>query len=341
MAIFASGMKTKASDILKYTIGALIAGALLWLALRNVQWKLVVEGLEHCKWGFILLMLAANLASLALRTIRWRLLVKPVAPGERPGTIFNAYCIGNMFNSLLPGSGELIRCGFIRSSEASYQKVLGTVLTERIWDAISIVILVIIALLAGSGEFASFCHQRIWMPMANGFSTKWWIIPAALLLIAVLVLLFRKFKARSAFLQKVGHFFSGLWDGFLSFRNMEGKGTFLLLTVGIWGLYWFGMHCVLWAMPELCHLQATDSLMLTAVGNLASVVPAPGSIGAYHFLIAAAISQIYNATWETGLLYAVLNHEPILISHLILGAVCYILEKASKKRNGRSSVKKD
>ena len=173
MAIFASGMKTKASDILKYTIGALIAGALLWLALRNVQWKLVGEGLAHCKWGFILLMLAANLASLALRTIRWRLLVKPVAPGERRGTIFNAYCIGNMFNSLLPGSGELIRCGFIRSSEASYQKVLGTVLTERIWDAISIVVLVIIALLAGSGEFASFCHERIWMPMANGFSTKW------------------------------------------------------------------------------------------------------------------------------------------------------------------------
>ncbi|MBO4768524.1 MAG: flippase-like domain-containing protein, partial [Bacteroidales bacterium] len=136
-------MNKKVSDILKYTIGALIAGALLWLALRNVQWKLVGEGLAHCKWGFILLMMAANIVSVVFRALRWELLVKPVAPTERRGTVLNAYFIGNMFNSLLPGSGEFIRCGFIRSSESSYQKVLGTVLTERIWDAISILVLVI------------------------------------------------------------------------------------------------------------------------------------------------------------------------------------------------------
>ncbi|MBO4571067.1 MAG: flippase-like domain-containing protein [Bacteroidales bacterium] len=327
-------MKKRVSDIIKYTLAAAVAGVLLYFVLRNINWSLVAEGLAHCKWGFILLMVLANIISVVFRAVRWRLLTNPVAPGERRMTVINAYFIGNMFNSLLPGSGEFIRCGFIRTSEASYQKVLGTVLTERIWDAISLIILTIIALSAGSEAFATFCRENVWEPMRASLMAKWWIVPAVAGGVILLVALYRILKKRIPSLQKVGSFFKGLLEGLLSFRNMKNKGTFLLLTVGIWVMYWIGMHCVLLAMPELCHLHPADSLMLTVTGNLASVIPAPGSIGAYHYLITEAVANIYSATKETGLLYAVLNHEPVLLTHLTFGFICYLAQRAyiRKKR---------
>ena len=326
-------MKKRISDIIKYTLAAAVAGVLLYFVLRNIQWSLVAEGLAHCKWGFILLMVLANIISVVFRAIRWRLLTNPIAPGERRMTVINAYFIGNMFNSLLPGSGEFIRCGFIRTSESSYQKVLGTVLTERLWDAISLIVLTIIALFAGSEAFASFCREKVWEPMTASLMAKWWIVPVIVVCVILLVALYRILKKRIPSLQKVGTFFNGLLEGLLSFRHMKHKGAFLLLTVGIWVMYWIGMHCVLLAMPELCHLQPADSLMLTVTGNLASVIPAPGSIGAYHYLITEAVANIYSATKETGLIYAVLNHEPVLLTHLTLGFVCYLAERAYRRKN--------
>ena len=104
---------------------------------------------------------------------------------------------------------------------------------------------------------------------------------------------------------------------------MERKGLFLLYTFGIWLMYLLMCFCILKALPELSHLGLEDALFFTAVGNIAAVIPLPGGIGAYHYLVALSVSSLYGGSWETGLLFATLQHELHSVLLLVLGVFSY------------------
>ena len=80
-------------------------------------------------------------------------------------------------------------------------------------------------------------------------------------------------------------------------------------------------QCVFWAMPGLGDLTFADALFLSAIGNFATIVPVPGGLGAFHYIIALAMSEIYGFGWEVGILFATLTHESRTILLVVLGAI--------------------
>jgi len=325
-------MKRKAADIIKYVLSLALAVFLVWYAFRSVDWKAFGEGLKMTRWIYLIPFFVASIGALVFRAFRWRALLRSSGHPVSYLTVWDANNVGNLANVAIPGAGELLRCGYV-TGKSGYGNVFGTVVMERVWDILAIILMIAAALFLDRGKFGPFFHDQVWTPLSNSLNfSLWWLLVLLVVLIALFIWAVFHFRSKSRFFQKIADAFSSVATGFASFRQMKRKWLFLLYTVGIWTMYLLMCYSILKAVPELASLGLEDALFFTAVGNLASVIPVPGGIGAYHYLVAVSASTIFGATWETGLLFATLQHELHAILVLLLGALSYIGLSVRKKK---------
>ena len=316
-------MTKKAKDILKYILSFLLAVALVWIAFRRVDWKAFLDGLRLTRWGYVIPFLVASVVAIFLRTLRWRDMLRSSGQSVRWLTVWDAYNVGNVANVALPGSGEFIRCGYVVGKSA-YGDALGTVVMERVWDFVAIVVIIILALVLDRAKFGPFFVEQVWTPLSEGLNfSLWWLVVLLVVIIGLFIWAVFRFRDRNRLCRKVADALASVGRGFSSFTRMERKGLFLLYTFGIWLMYLLMCFCILKALPELSYLGLEDALFFTAVGNIAAVIPLPGGIGAYHYLVALSVSSIYGGSWETGLLFATLQHELHSVLLLVLGVFSY------------------
>ena len=319
-------MKDIVNKIIKYLFSATIAVVLLWFSFRDVEWNGFIEGLKSCRWEFILLSMAAGAFAFWLRGLRWRQLLLPIDPKTKRITTFNGINIGNISNFIFPRIGEFVRCGVIsRRTTATYDKVLGTVVLERSWELLVMLLMLVITVVAGYERFGNFFVSEIWTPLSQKFN-MWWVMLIAVTAFAAFVFYVWKFRDRSAFCAKITSILKGVLQGFSSCLRMDRKWLFFAYTAFIWMVYWFMAACTVWAAPFLNHLDVVDALFLSLVGGLGFAVPVPGGIGAFHFVIGLTLSAVYDVPMETGIIYATISHTSQAITQIIFGAVSYFYE---------------
>lgn len=310
---------------LKYILSFVLAGVLVYFAFRGVDWAAFWSGLQQTRWGWVALFIVFSVLALVLREERWRAIILPLDPSAGRLDVWDSINVGNLVNVVLPGAGEFVRCGYVsRGKRLSYDKALGTIVCERTCDVVAIVLLFALALGTGWGKFGSFFVEQIWQPAAGRLSfSAWWLLGGAVVLIGGGLWAVFHWRHSNKFCGKLAGWIAGLGAGFAGIARMEHKWLFVLQTVGIWAMYvcmsWAGLK----ALPMLDSLNFADALFISAVGNIASVIPVPGGIGAYHYLVALVLQNIYAATWDTGILYATLCHESHAVLIIILGVVSY------------------
>jgi uncharacterized membrane protein YbhN (UPF0104 family) len=331
------------SKILKYLLSAALAALLLYFSFREVGWGDFAAGLKDCRWEYIILSMAAGAFAFWLRGLRWRKLLLPIDDSITRMTTFNGINIGNISNFVFPRIGEFVRCGVItrRSAsadperpehkKASYDKVLGTVVLERSWELMVMLILLAVVVVGGFERFGGFFVEQIWVPMTSRLDFSiWWVVAAfAVAAVAGGYSLWR-FRNTGGFCEKVWGIFAGVIQGFSSCFRMEKKWLFFAYTALIWLTYWFMAASVVWAAPFLDGLNLIDALFLSLVGGLGFAVPVPGGIGAFHFIISMALSGLYGVPVEMGIIYATLSHTSQAITQIIFGAGSYAYEALKK-----------
>ena len=336
-------MKETLTKIIKYTASAALAILLLWVSFREVEWSDFLEELKACRWEFIILSMAAGSFAFWLRAVRWRQLLLPIDDSISRLTTFNGINIGNISNFIFPRIGEFIRCGVItrrsvpvdpehpENKKASYDKVLGTVVLERGWELLVMLLLLGVVVVGGFNRFGGFFLEQILAPMAQKFNfSVWWLV--ALLASAALVAAWMvwRFRDRNAFCSKVWGIIRGLAQGFSSCFRMERKWLFFAYTACIWGMYWLMAASTMWAAPFLDHLDLIDALFLSLAGSLGWLIPVPGGFGAFHFVVSLALQAIYGIPFETGIIFATLSHESQAITMALFGGGSYAYESLNK-----------
>ena len=317
-------MNKKTGNIIKYTLSGILAVVLVWLAFRGVDWKTFWEDLQQTRWFWMVLFFIAATLALVFRERRWTALMRPLDPELRRLHVWDSINVGNLVNVALPGAGEFVRCGYVSSKRMSYDKALGTIACERLSDLVAVAILLIIALASKWSSFGPFFIENIWAPMTGRMGSAFiWLITGVVLLIASFIWAIFHFRERVRLFARIADALKGLGTGFASIAKMERKLPFILSTLGIWVMYVTTMWCTVRAIPMLDALTWTDILFLSAISNVASVIPVPGGIGAYHYLMALSAQSLYGASWETGILLATLGHEAHAILIIVVGVISY------------------
>ena len=62
-----------------------------------------------------------------------------------------------------------------------------------------------------------------------------------------------------------------------------------------------------------------------------TVIPVPGGFGAYHSVVAGAISAVWGIPFATGMVFAILAHESQVIVQAVLGLGSYVYESFIRK----------
>ncbi len=328
---------------IKYIASAAVAVLLLWFSFRDVEWSSFAAVLKECHWGYVALSMAAGSFAFLLRALRWRRLLMPIDESISTLTTFNGVNIGMISNFVFPRIGEFVRCGVItrRSApvdpehpdkkKASYDKVLGTVVLERSWELLVMLLLLAVVVIAGFKRFGGFFIEQIWNPMAQRLDFSiWWIVALLVAVCAAGLWLLWRYRESNAFCSKVWGIFKGILQGFASCLKMDKKWLFFAYTACIWLTYWLMAASTVWAAPFLEHLDVIDALFLSLVGGIGFAVPVPGGIGAFHFVISLALSMVYGIPMEMGIVYATLSHTSQAITQIFFGVVSYVVEAVRK-----------
>ncbi len=326
-------MNRKVTKVLKYLLSFVLAGVLVWFAFRELNWQEFLDGLRETRWGYVALFTLVSILALVAREERWKIMMEPLDPGIRRIDAWDASNVGNLVNVVLPGAGEFVRCGYIKTARMGYDKTLGTVFCERAWDVVAVVIMLLVALLLQWKSLGAFFIDNIWHPFVGnaGFSL-WWIIAPLLVLFAAFIWGVFNWQKKYKWCRRIADTVRGLGTGITSFVHIRRKGLFVLYTLAIWILYLLMTYYTFKAIPALDHLTFMDSLFVSSIGNIASIIPVPGGMGAYHYLVAITLENIYGASWETSLLFATLSHETHAFLIILFGILSYVRVSLLRKK---------
>lgn len=333
-------MNDKTFKILRTVFWTVLALVLLWFSFRGVDWKEFWKVIGSSRWGYVALAMAAGVFSFVFRALRWRLIILPVDPKVKRIDCYDGFTIGRLFNFVIPYFGEFVRCSYVQSRRLTYEKALGTVALERVWDILMLFLLTVVLLVFRGGTYGGFFMEKMLdpavarlQPMASrlGIAPGWLI--AAFIIIAVLIawLIFALIRRRAgvaprskgSFLSRISGFFRGFGQGFASVLKMKGKGWFLILTVLLWTMFLLMSWFIIKALPSDLGLNLVDALFIMLVGSLAGIVPVPGGFGAFHYIVALALQTLYAIPFETGIIFATLSHESQAVTTIVCGFLSY------------------
>ena len=131
-----------------FAVAAVVAAVLLFYSLRGIEWREVGRIVGSAAPGRLALAAAMTTTAMVLRACRWRILLNAEGSVSVP-TAFWATAAGYFGNNFLPArGGELVRT-FMISSRSGLDSgyVLATALSERVADAVALVVISAVVLL--------------------------------------------------------------------------------------------------------------------------------------------------------------------------------------------------
>lgn len=290
-------------------LGVAVSGVLLYLALREVDWRALGETLAGTRFLPAALCGLAIAAGIAFRGWRWNLIA--AQSWRETASFARATNMGVLGNQLLPGRlGEAVRVlALVRMQPVGLSVALGSAVIDRVSDA---------AVLLLSAWLVS-------MAVAGGVVPSSWIAGLGLLLslfvLGLVVVRTRAFQAwltawseswvhrwalrPESFLQT----FNGMVWRLVGFRQLP---PVVVAMAAVFAADYLAVAAALWSIG--LDLPLLAPLLLWVMLAAGSALPsAPGYVGVYQLAAVLALS-----------VYAVPSHQAVAAS-LILQAVTLVV----------------
>jgi uncharacterized protein (TIRG00374 family) len=342
----ASKVSKKILSVVQYLFFLFLGLGLLWLSFREIDTKNVYKEILHADYYWLLVSIVVTIISHLFRAARWNLLIGAMNYKTRLRTTFFSLMTGYMVNIAVPRLGEVVRCGVLSKKEnIPFNVLFGTVISERFFDLIVLLTLIFLVIVFQLKLLGEFLHKFFGPFLNMVFSNIWPILwlSVGFLAIGIFTYLYlksnkRKFKNKP-FYHKIHDFVKGVLEGVKTIKNMKRKGLFLLYTFFIWLFYSLMVYTAFFMLKQTSVLNFVGALTILAIGSLGIVAPVPGGIGAYHFIVMKALSEIYSIKASYALSYATITHGGQTLLNIVVGAVGYayliMFSKNLKPVNGQ------
>lgn len=305
-------MKKTLTDIIKFVVFLSIGSGILYMmytknnAAYQEDCQLKGIPLEECSlldkiisdfastdYSWILLVLLAFTMSNLSRAIRWNMLLKPL--GYQPRTInsFGAISIAYFANLAIPRMGEVVRAGVIsRYEKIPVATAMGTIVTDRIIDVISILSVTALAFILEFDVIYTFFEQHAVIGDKVDLLVQLgvFMVIFGILTITAFFMLRKRLEKYPLYIKITG-ILAKFWEGIQSIRQLDKPWLFILHSINIWFMYFLMTYFCFFAFAPTAHLSPLAALVVFIAGGWGIVVPSPGGMGAYHFLAQTALSM--------------------------------------------------
>jgi|TARA_B110000444_G_scaffold230515_1_gene237800 uncharacterized protein (TIRG00374 family) len=304
---------------------------LIYKLIDNVEDKAkLVDDMKSAPWWAIAITFSMGLLAVVSRGLRWLLLLFPI--GYKPSKINSiaAVSFGYLANTLIPRSGEVVRCTALHSTDdIPVDKLFGTVITERAVDFIMLFVFLSIALVTNYTAVISLFPQMSFPDSSTLFLLFLAVVVA---FTGVVVIMRRGKRSKNSLLVKLSNFINGIGVGVKSVLKMEKRIEFILHTLFIWVMYFLMSFTLFKAMEGVSSISLFEGVWVMVCGGFGMVFPASGGIGAYQFAVQQGfISLGFSASIGLAVANVVwLTQTLMLVSS---GAVGYLFIHRARTRN--------
>jgi glycosyltransferase 2 family protein len=317
-------------------IGITVSIVFLAIGLNGVSLPEVWTNIQNANVIWIIPGVAVYFLAVWGRTWRWHFLLRPIKPISLRA-LFPIVVIGYMGNNVYPfRAGEVIRAYVLRRNEGvKITASLATIVVERLFDGLVMLIFVFVALpfanieaewlrtvvIAGTVVFFGALAVFLFMATRPEWSRKVYTGIANRVLPQ---------KAAAPLLRIADHFMEGLE----SLRSPRDLMMTLVTSVFIWltetTKYWFVMHAFNFEVSFFV------LMLMTAVVNLATTLPgAPGHVGTFHGP-GILVLETFGVKHEIAAGYTVVLHAALWLPITLLGFY-YLIQQGLSWRSFREA----
>lgn len=296
----------------------------LWVY-KDYDMKALWSQLTNFSIAFILLSIGFSILSNVSRALRWNLLLEPIG---YKFNIFNAVLsiqIMYLANLLVPRAGEIVRCTLLSKYEKiPFTKLVGTVIIERVADAIALFVIAFIAITTQIPTISKFFNNNPeTLEKVHGiFSLKnLYIAVGAVTLGVVLIYVFRKSLKNTKFYIKILEFIRGMLEGVKTILKLKKPWLFIGHTLFIYLMWLLMLYVFFIGYAPTKELGIFAAITVFVMSGLAMIAPVQAGMGAYHFMVASTL-LLYGVSMEHGKDFAFIIHTVTNLYLAVIGIIC-------------------
>lgn len=298
----------------------------------------VISDFRGANYFWILLVLLAFTISNVSRASRWLMLLRPMGYDPRFSNAFLCTIVGYFANLGLPRMGEVVRAGTMAQYEnIAVEKVMGTIVVDRIIDVICLLLITSFAFLLEYDTIIQFIGEYVDMGARFSKGPGLFLLGGAILVVFLLLWAFRQRLAQISLYAKLAAIARGFRDGLLTIRELDRPWLFLLHSLNIWLMYFLMTYMCFYAFEPTAHLPPLVGLVVFVFGSWGIVVPAPGGMGTYHFLVQTAL-QMYGISGDDAFSWANIAFFSIQIGGIIILGILALIILPLLNRNYHPEV---
>jgi len=314
---------------------AVMAALLAW-SFHGKDYGKVRESFSHVRWGLLPFAIIVGLLVYPVKAWRWRIIL---GDGQRPsfGTLYSAIMIGFMVNCIFSRIGEIVRAAVLGAKREMRTSVaLASIALERIFDLVTVILFLVIALLTLPVSTGAESAQKL-----DSLRTVGALAATAFVFgVAFLVLLRLKPKSTvKLFLWTIGwlperlkkhvdNFLRSFLEGLNAIKSVRQVATLMALSL----LHW-AIQALYFLLIGYCFisfdLTVSGAMLIFAVSALGvGAIPTPGYLGVYQGTIEAAgiiLGISRNVTFGYAWLAWVANIPAVIL----VGLICLWVEGLS------------
>tara|TARA_R110000737_G_scaffold271924_1_gene279000 strand:+ start:595 stop:1605 length:1011 start_codon:yes stop_codon:yes gene_type:complete len=288
----------------------------------------IVSDVSSANFTWIFIGLAFYVWSNVARSIRWKMLIEPLGKSPRLANTLSTVLITHLVNLGIPRSGEFVRAGLLAKYEdLEAEKVMGTIVTSRVIDVLCLLIMIGITLLLSFDNFVGYFRTSDVM----GDQITSLLSPLNLILIAIFSAggLFLLWRFREEILAtkigiKIWNILRGFWEGILTIKDLKSPKKFIFHTIVIWICYYLMTYLMFFSFFPTSNLAPVAGLVVFIFGTLGVVIPSPGGMGTYQFLIVEGL-MLYSVPETEAFSFANIMFFSVQLCNIALGLIAFIL----------------